>query len=193
MVGYTGLNKSSTKIMERDEALIILCRTCLFFCFLITKKNISFKFLFTFKPWLLNSFDLPSYGSELRKRYTLRLYVMCLEERNFGSCSACGNRGQMTHVGERCAWGGLEVGGNLQIDYKMSFIKGNFWRVRRHFMCTFHWLFLGHYILNRNTKNAYIWICLQKCPKELAINTGKPLKNIAASNISKNYVLIFLP
>ena len=30
--------------------------------------------------------------------------------------------------------------------------------------------------------------------KELAINTGKPLKNIAASNISKNSaLLIFLP
>ena len=25
------------------------------------------KFLFTFNPWLLHSFDLPSYGSEMRK------------------------------------------------------------------------------------------------------------------------------
>ena len=37
---------------------------------------------------------------------------MCLEERSFGSCSAWGNGGQMTHLGERCAWGGLGAGGN---------------------------------------------------------------------------------
>ena len=37
--------------MERDEALIISWRACLFFIvFLMTKKNIAFKFLFTFKP-----------------------------------------------------------------------------------------------------------------------------------------------
>ena len=33
----------------------------------------------TFIPSLLNSFDLPSYSSELRKRYTLRLLLMYLE------------------------------------------------------------------------------------------------------------------
>ena len=86
---------------------------------------------------------------------------------------------------------GLEE--TLQLNYKMSFIKDNFWRVCWHFMCTSHWLFVEHYILNHTTKNAYIWICLWKCSKKLAINTGKPLKSIAASNISKNYVLIFLP
>ena len=99
MVGYTGLKEISTKIMERDEALIISCIGCVFYCFLMTKKNIAFKFLFTFKPGLLNSFDLPGYGSEL--------------ESSFGSCSACRNWGQMTHFGERCAWGGLGVGGNF--------------------------------------------------------------------------------
>ena len=71
-----------------------------------------FKFLFTFNPRLLNSFDLPRYGLELRKRYTLKLFLMCLEERSFGSCSVWGKREQMTHLGERCAWGGLGVGGN---------------------------------------------------------------------------------
>ena len=37
---------------------------------------------------------------------------MCLDERSFGSCSTWGNGGQMTHLGERCASGGLRVGGN---------------------------------------------------------------------------------
>ena len=44
-------------------------------CFLIVfwlKKKIL-KALFSFIPWLLNFSDLPSYGSNLRKRYTLRL------------------------------------------------------------------------------------------------------------------------
>ena len=31
------------------------------------------------------------------------------------------------------------------------------------------------------------------CLKELAINTGKPLKNVATSNISKNSAIFFLP
>ena len=35
-----------------------------FFVFWWQKNNISFKFLFTFNPWLLNSFDLPSSGIE---------------------------------------------------------------------------------------------------------------------------------
>ena len=124
----------------------------------------------------------------------IRLFLMCLEETSFGSCSAWRNRGQMIHFEERRKLEesvGLEE--TLQINYKMSFIKDNFWIVRQHFMCTSHWLFLGHYILNWTTKNAYTWICLQNCLKELAINTGKSLKNIAASNISKNSALVFLP
>ena len=114
MVGYKRLKESSTKITERDEALIISCRACLFFIvFWWQKKNITFKFkfLFTFKPWLLNSFDLPSFGSELRKRYTLRLFLMCLEKRIFESCSAWGDGGQMAHLVGKIR-GRLEVGGN---------------------------------------------------------------------------------
>ena len=37
---------------------------------------------------------------------------MCLEERSLGSSSVWENRGQMTHLGERCTWGGLGIGGN---------------------------------------------------------------------------------
>ena len=66
MVGYTGLKESSIKILKTGEGLIISCRACLFFFFVFwwQKNNISFKFLFTFNPWLLNSFDLPSSGIE---------------------------------------------------------------------------------------------------------------------------------
>ena len=67
MIGHTGLKESSIKILKTDEGLIISCRACLFLVFFVfwwQKKNISFKFLFTFNPWLLNSFDLPSYGIE---------------------------------------------------------------------------------------------------------------------------------
>ena len=68
----------------------------------------------------------------------------------------------------------------MQINYKVSFIKGGFQRFRQHFKCTSHWLFFGRYILNRTTKNAW-----KNCLKELAIN-------IAASKISKNSAFIFL-
>ena len=36
------------------------------------------------------------------------------------------------------------------------------------------------------------YVC-KTCLKELTINTGKLLKNIADSNIPKNFALIFLP
>ena len=36
------------------------------------------KALFSFIPWLLNFSDLPNYGSNSRKRYTLRLLSKCL-------------------------------------------------------------------------------------------------------------------
>ena len=56
----------------------ILCKACLLFnCFLVIKGIL--KALFTFIPWLLNLSDLPNYGSNLRKRYTLRLFSKCLE------------------------------------------------------------------------------------------------------------------
>ena len=48
-------------------------------CFLIVfgyKRNS--KTLFSFIPWLLNFSDLPNYGSNSRKVYTLRLWSKCL-------------------------------------------------------------------------------------------------------------------
>ena len=39
---------------------------------------------------------------------------MCLEERSFGSCSASGNGGEMAHLVERGAWGGLGVRENYE-------------------------------------------------------------------------------
>ena len=51
-------------------------KTLLFNCFLVIKGIL--KALFTFIPWLLNFSDLPNYGSNSRKRYTLRLLSKCL-------------------------------------------------------------------------------------------------------------------
>ena len=75
-----------------------------FYCFLMTKNNMAFKFVFIFNFWLLNSFDLPSYDSELRKRYTLRLFMMCLEERSFGSCPVWGHGTNDSLGGKVCLW-----------------------------------------------------------------------------------------
>ena len=47
-----------------------------FLLFFGNKKNS--KTLYPFIPWLLNSSELPSYGWNSRKRYTLRLLSMCL-------------------------------------------------------------------------------------------------------------------
>ena len=55
----------------------ILCKVCLLFnCFLVIKGIL--KALFSFIPWLLNFSDLPNYGSNSRKRYTLKLLSKCL-------------------------------------------------------------------------------------------------------------------
>ena len=58
---------------------------CFFICFLLIKKIL--KTLFSFIPWLLNSPDLPSYGSNSRERHTLSLLSMCLRRSttSFGS------------------------------------------------------------------------------------------------------------
>ena len=48
---------------------------CFFFFFVIKR---ILKALFSFIPLLLNSSDSLSYGSNLRKRYTLRLLSICL-------------------------------------------------------------------------------------------------------------------
>ena len=59
-----------------------------FIAFLVTKKKrtVSKKSIF-FIPCLLNFSDLPSYGWDSRKKYTLRQLLICLEEGwCFGSC-----------------------------------------------------------------------------------------------------------
>ena len=65
MVGYIGFKENSTKIMERDDALIISRRTCLlFYCFLMAKKKgrkLHLKFLFTLGK------GLPGKGKELEE------------------------------------------------------------------------------------------------------------------------------
>ena len=59
----------------------ISCKPYLVVCFLVTQSNFQ-KLSWptcTFILLLLNSFDLPSCNSETRKRYTLRLLLICLE------------------------------------------------------------------------------------------------------------------
>ena len=52
-------------------------KACLLFYWFLMIKSIL-KALFSFISSLLNSSDLPSYGSNSRKRYILRLQSMCL-------------------------------------------------------------------------------------------------------------------
>ena len=87
---YRSERKFNKNYGERWSPNSFIQSLSILYCFLMTKKNIAFKFLFTFKHWLLNSIDLPSYCSELRKRYTLKLFLMCIEEKSFGSCSVWG-------------------------------------------------------------------------------------------------------
>ena len=68
------------KRMRYKRGLRHLCILCIEvsrkFYFLVIKGIL--KALFSFIPWLLNFSDLPNYGSNSRKRYTLRLLSKCL-------------------------------------------------------------------------------------------------------------------
>ena len=64
----------------------------------MTKKGKLLKALFSFILSLLNS-DLPSYGSNSKKRCTLRLLSMCLEEGGVLEIVLPGS-GQTTYLGE---------------------------------------------------------------------------------------------
>ena len=55
------------KSMQRLSAFLLLFGN---------KKNSKSSIFFI--PWLLNSSDLPSYCSDLKKRYTLKLFSTCL-------------------------------------------------------------------------------------------------------------------
>ena len=112
---------------------------------------------------------------------------------SFGSCSAWGNGKQMTHLGERCAWGGLGAGGSCKSTIKWALSK----KISEESTDTSCALLTGCFldtICRIALQKLHIseYVC-KSCLKELAINTGKPLKNTAASNISKHSALIFLP
>ena len=94
-VGYNLGFETFLKKMEHQKrihynrALRYLCILCpevsrkffvKSFCFLIISLVIKgiIKALFSFIPWLLNFSDLSNYGSNSRKRYTLRLLSKCL-------------------------------------------------------------------------------------------------------------------
>ena len=55
-------------------------RLSAFLLFLGDKKGIAPKSSIFFHPLIMNPYDLPSYGSESRKRYRRRLLLICLEE-----------------------------------------------------------------------------------------------------------------
>ena len=60
----------------------ILCKACLVFnCCLVIKRIL--KALFSLIPWLLNFSDFLNYGSNWRKRYTLRLSSKSLVSSTF--------------------------------------------------------------------------------------------------------------
>ena len=65
----------------------ISCRACpLFSCFfLVTKLTIAFKSSFglCLHPLIIEFFQLPSNSSESRKKYTLSLPLICLQEVEF--------------------------------------------------------------------------------------------------------------
>ena len=74
-----------------------------FLLFFFSYKKILLKILAsTFIPWLLNSLNLPSHGSELWKRHTLRLLLMSRDrERDSGGVEIVQReRGQMTYLRE---------------------------------------------------------------------------------------------
>ena len=71
--------------------------TCFFFFYFFVTKNSLWEFVFTFILWLLNSFDLLNYGSNPRKRYTLRLLLMCQVEGRVLE-AALPYRGQITYM-----------------------------------------------------------------------------------------------
>ena len=61
----------------------------------------------TSMPWLLHSFDLPSYGSESRKSYTLKLLLMYLGEGIGGWKMFYLAGGQVKSLRVDFAWGEL--------------------------------------------------------------------------------------
>ena len=143
-------------------------------CFLMSKKV----FLYTFNPRLLNSFDLPSYGSELRKRYTLRLFLMCLEEKSFGSCSAWGNGGQTTHLGRKvCLMSFIKDDSEVSVDNSCALPTACF-------LDTMYWIELQKMHISE-------YVC-KSVLKNQPFTWANPWKNIAVSKISKNPALTFL-
>ena len=81
----------------------ISCNIACFFIAFSVKKA-----LLTFIPWLLNSFDLPNYGSKTRKRNTLRTLLKCLEEEKVLEAVLLG-RGQIAYLRKGIVLGKTEM------------------------------------------------------------------------------------
>ena len=113
----------------------------------------------SFIPWLLNSFDIPSYGSESRKKYTLRILSMCLREEG-GLEIALPDRAQMTYLGRKRLYGRLRgYRETMQINEKINFIQDSFQKVFQHCKSTSHWLLLEFYILYHIKMHISEYVC----------------------------------
>ena len=109
----------------------ISCRGCLlFYCFFCDKKEKLLKGLFYFIPWLFNSFDFSSYGSESRKRCTLRLFRSNCPEVFLvkGVLKIC-----IKFTGEHPSWGVISI--KLHI-FRTTFTKNTSeWLILALLMC----------------------------------------------------------
>ena len=79
----------------------------------------------------------------------------------------------------------------MQINYELhqrQFLKSML-ILHVYFLLAVSWTL---YIKSHYKMHISEYVC-KTCLKELTINTGKLLKNIADSNIPKNFALIFLP
>ena len=129
----------------------------------------------------MNFFDLASYDSEIRKRYTLRLLLMCLKEWNFP--------------------GGMET--NVQMIHLGKGFPGEGWDWRK--LCKLTGKWASSKTVSKDSANTscslptgcfsdtIYWVTLQKmhiseyvsktCLKELTINMANPWKILQPYNI----------
>ena len=119
------------------------------------KRKQHLKFLFAFYPYLFNSPDLHSYGSELRKIRT-KAVADAFRGGEFWKLFCLGECGKNDSLGGKAYPG--RVGGRrkpCKLAIKWASSKTVSKGFCQHNMCTFRWLFLGLCILNHTTKNAY--------------------------------------
>ena len=187
MVGYAGLKQNSTKITERDEALIISCRPCLFFIvFWWQKKNIAFKIYIYFQHLIIEFF----WFAKLRFRIEEKMHTKSVFDVSRGE-----EIWKLFCLGE---WGTNDsLGGKVCLERARGWrkiceliIKWALSKTVSEESADSSWTLPTGCFLD-----ALYWIALQKlhisgyvcktCLKELAINTWKPFCHILKTRISR--------